>query len=247
SSWISCYVPFKKTDIVHNMASLPSAIPGRYYIANEQECAGMCLTFLRDNLVYPADELAVGARPAEAYKLFDRIAEHAPAGSEGLIFTPWLYGERTPIEDGAVRGGFFNLSLKTKRESLVRAVFEGVAYNARWLLGCVEQFANRRFESLNMIGGGAKSDVWCQIHADILDRTIRQVKDPLQANTRGAALVASVALGCATFDDIAARVEIANTYHPNPANRKIYDALFKEFLNIYQSNKRIYGRLNRTV
>ncbi|MEK7324142.1 MAG: FGGY-family carbohydrate kinase, partial [Chloroflexota bacterium] len=245
SSWISCYVPFKKTDIVHNMASLPSAIPGRYYIANEQECAGMCLTFLRDNLVYPADELAVGARPAEAYKLFYRIAEHAPAGSEGLIFTPWLYGERTPIEDGAVRGGFFNLSLKTKRESLVRAVFEGVAYNARWLLGCVEQFAKRRFESLNMIGGGAKSNVWCRIHADILDRTIRQVKDPLQANTRGAALVASVALGYATFDDIAAGVEIANTYHPNPANRKIYDELFKEFLNIYQSNKRIYARLNR--
>lgn len=55
SSWLSCYVPFKKTDLFHNMASLPSAIPGRYYVANEQECAGVCLSYLRDNLVYPAD------------------------------------------------------------------------------------------------------------------------------------------------------------------------------------------------
>jgi xylulokinase len=90
SSWISCYVPFKKTDFWSNMASLPSAVPGRYYIANEQECAGACLTYLRDNLLYPNDELAAGPRPAGAYQLFDRIAAQVPAGSDRLIFTPWL-------------------------------------------------------------------------------------------------------------------------------------------------------------
>src|SRR5262249_29277498 len=74
SSWISCYVPFKKTDFRSNMASLPSAVPGRYYVANEQECAGVCLTYLRDNLLYPNDELAPGPPPAGAYQLFDRIA-----------------------------------------------------------------------------------------------------------------------------------------------------------------------------
>jgi xylulokinase len=244
SSWISCYVPFKKTDIWSNMASLPSAVPGRYYVANEQECAGVCVTFLRDNLLYPNDGLAVGPRPDEAYQLMDRIAAQVPAGSEYLIFTPWLYGERTPIEDHTVRGGFFNLQLKTKRESMVRAVLEGVAYNARWLLKCVERFCGRRLDDLHMIGGGARSDVWCQIYADVLNRTIRQVKDPVQANARGAGLVASVALGLIKLDDVAARVEIARTFHPNPAHRRIYDELFREFLNIYRSNRRIYARLN---
>jgi xylulokinase len=244
SSWLSCFVPFKKTDMLHNMASLPSAIPGRYAIANEQECAGVCLTFLRDNLVYASDSFSEKEAPKDAYRIFDRVVDQVPAGSEGVIFTPWLYGERTPIEDHSVRGGFFNLSLKTKREHLARAVFEGVAYNARWLLGCVERFCGRRFEWINMIGGGAESPVWCQIYADVLERTIRQVAEPRQANARGAGLVGSVALGAIKFDDVAARVRIENVYQPNPANRSVYDRHFKEFVTIYRQTKGIYARLN---
>ncbi|MDI6768352.1 MAG: FGGY-family carbohydrate kinase [Anaerolineales bacterium] len=244
SSWISCHVPFKKTDLLHSMASLPSAIPGKYYIANEQECAGACLNFLRDNLLYAEDELRTGAPPGNIYEVFDRMAEQAPAGSEGVIFTPWLVGERTPVEDALIRGGFFNLSLKTDRRVLVRAVFEGVAYNARWLLECVERFAGRRMEPINMIGGGAQSDIWCQIHADVLKRTIRQVKDPIRAGLRGAAFLATVALGLTTFDEIAARLQITNTFQANPANRRIHDQLFKEFVNLYQANRPICARLN---
>ncbi|MBM4422439.1 MAG: xylulose kinase [Chloroflexi bacterium] len=240
SSWITCHVPFKKTDLDHNMASLPSANPSRYFVANDQETAGACLTFLRDNVLFPDD-----AKPANAYRLFDQIAERTPAGSGKLIFTPWLYGERTPVENHSLRGGFFNLSLTTTREQMVRAVFEGVAFNSRWLFTHIEKFVNRRIESLNMIGGGANSDVWCQICADALNRPIRQVKDPIQANARGAALLASTALGYMTFDDIPARAQIARAYEPNPDNRKIYDELFAEFLNIYESNKKIYARLNQ--
>lgn len=247
SSWLSCFVPFKKTDPWHNMASLPSAVPGRYYVANEQECAGACLTYLRDRLIYPTDELAAGPAPASPYQVFDRVAEQVPAGSGRVIFAPWLVGERTPVEDHAVRGGFFNLSLQTPRAHLVRAVLEGVAYNARWLLGCVERFCGRRLDGLHLIGGGARSEVWCQIFADVLDRSIRQVKDPLQANARGAGLVGAVALGRVTFAEAAARVEIARTFVPNPAHRPVYDELFREFLSVYKNNKRMYSRLNRGV
>ena len=245
SSWLSCFVPFKRTDLFHNMASLPSAVPGRYYIANEQECAGACVAYLRDSLIFPTDPFATGPRPADAYPLFDRVAEQVPAGSGRLIFTPWMYGERTPIEDHSVRGGFFNMSLQTKREHLVRAVLEGVAYNSRWLLECVERFCRRRIDNIHMIGGGAQSDLWCHIYADVLDRSIRQVQDPLQANTRGAGLVGSVALGFIKFDEIAARVKITKTFQPNPENRAIYDEMFREFLQIYRRNKSIYSRLNR--
>jgi xylulokinase len=245
SSWLLCHVPYKKTDLFHNMASLPSGIPGRYLLTNEQDCAGVCLQHLRDNIFFYPDELSAGTKPENAYHLFDEIAERTPAGSDRLIFTPWLYGERSPVDDKFVRGGFFNLSLQTTREHMVRAVFEGVAYNSRWLLKYVEQFTKRRMEAVNMLGGGAKAAIWCQIHADVMDRKIRQVKDPILANVRGAALLASAALGYIQYHEISSLVPIAKVYEPNPAHRKIYDELFEEFVAIYKSNQKIYARLNR--
>ena len=245
SSWITSHVPFKKTDIFNNMASLPSAIPGRYFIANEQETAGGCLNYLRDNILYPRDGLSEAESPPDILKTLDRIAEGVPAGSGRLIFMPWLYGERTPVEDRYVRGGFFNQSLNTTREHMIRAVYEGVAYNARWLLQCVERFTRRPFPSLNMIGGGAQSDVWCQIHADVLGRTIRQVKDPILANARGAAFLGALALGHLRVDEIPDRTQIRQTFEPDPARRKIYEQLFAEFRNLYKNNRRTFTRLNR--
>ena len=247
SSWLACHVPFKKTDVNHGVAALPSAIPGRYLATNEQETAGACLAFLRDNIIYHQDELLAEAGAPDVYKIFDRIAAEIPAGSGKLIFTPWLYGERTPVDDRYVRGSLHNLSLDTTREHLIRAVFEGVAYNSRWLLGYVEKFIKQPFETINMIGGGANSNIWCQIMADVLNRPVRPVKDPIQANLRGAALLAAVALGYLTYDDIAGRVQIDHTYEPNPDNRGIYDELFTEFVDIYRRNKKFYARLNRTA
>lgn len=246
SGWMTCHVPFKKTDVMHNLASLPSAIPGRYLLTNEQECAGVNLQYMRDNIIFHQDGLN-GDKPADAYQRFDRIAAQTLAGSGGLIFTPWLYGERTPVEDRFVRGGFFNLSLLTNREHMIRAVFEGVAYNARWLLKYIEQFIKKPVERINMVGGGAKSDIWCQIHADVLNRPIRQMKDPIEVNVRGAAMLAAASLGHIRYDDIASRAPVAKTYAPNPDHRKIYDELFGEFLAVYENNKKMYARLNGGV
>ena len=83
SSWLTCHVPFKKTDLFHNMAALPLAIPGRYLLTNEQETAGVCLQYLRNNIFFHDDELFTGERPENAYKLFDRIAERTPAAVMG--------------------------------------------------------------------------------------------------------------------------------------------------------------------
>jgi xylulokinase len=239
SSWLTCHVPFKKTDLLHNMASLPSPIPGRYFVANEQETAGAALTFLRDRVLFGDDP------PASAYAQFDRMAAQAPPGSHGVIFTPWLYGERTPVEDRFVRGGFHNLSLSAGRDDLVRAVFEGVALNARWLLRTVERFTRHRLEPIRFIGGGARSDVWCQIFADVLGRTIEQVADPVNANARGAGLLAAVALGELTFGQVPERVKLAGTYQPEPGTRQLYEAMFTEFVGFYRRNRKAHARLNR--
>ncbi|MBI2913835.1 MAG: xylulose kinase, partial [Chloroflexi bacterium] len=134
--------------------------------------------------------------------------------------------------------------LSTTRAHLIRAVLEGVAYNARWMNQAVERFVKRRFQAINFIGGGARSELWCHILADVLDRRIRRVTDPGLANARGAAFVAAVALGHLAFADIPERVESTETYDPNPDHRGIYDELFGEFLNIYKNNKGMYARLN---
>ncbi|MDH4213415.1 MAG: FGGY-family carbohydrate kinase [Candidatus Thorarchaeota archaeon] len=243
SSWITCHVPFKKTSISHNMASVPSSIPGKYFVANEQETAGACLKFLRDNVFFGDD--ATRFNNPEVYQEFDRIVEQVPAGSNGLIFTPWLYGERTPVEDHTIRGGLHNISLPVKREDIIRAVFEGVAYNSKWLFDLVEKFIKRKMDPVNMIGGGAQSDVWCQIYADVLNRTIRQVKDPIMANARGAAFIAAAGLGYCKFEDIPELVQYSNIFHPNPDNHELYRKLYHEFITLYKKNKAMYHRLNK--
>ncbi|MBA7530758.1 Xylulose kinase [subsurface metagenome] len=93
--------------------------------------------------------------------------------------------------------------------------------------------------------GGAQSDIWCQIMADILNRKIKQVVDPIQANARGAAYIASVALGYLKWDEIQTCCEISKVFTPNPENRKIYDKLFAEYVNIYKVMGKTYKRLNK--
>ena len=245
SSWLSCHVPFKKTDIFSNITSLPSGIPGRYWVATEQDTAGKCLTWLLDDVVYPDDALAAGPRPDDVFDRVNELAGSVAPGSGNVVFLPWLNGERTPVDNHHLRGGWFNVGLATGRAQLVRSVLEGVALNTRWMNEAAEKFTKQRFEHLNFIGGGARSPLWCQILADVLDRPIRQVADPVLANARGAAFSASVALGHLRWDDLPSKVEIVETYRPDPANRATYDRLFETFVDLYKKNKGLYARLNR--
>jgi xylulokinase len=251
SSWISCHVPFKKTDITRNIASLPSAIPNRYWIATEQDAAGKCLSWLIERVLYGPDDLAADEPPADVYARLDRLAERAPAGSGGLLFLPWLNGERTPVDDPHVRGAWANLSLNTDRACLVRSVLEGVALNARWMLGAAEHFVANEcpggFDSLRFVGGGAKSELWCQILSDVLNRRIERVKDPVLANARGAALTASVALGKLDWNGVAEKVEVDRVYQPNSALRALYDRKFEAFLRFYKDSKATYAWLNASA
>jgi len=244
SSWLTCHVPFKKTSLLHSMAALPSAIPGRYFVANEQETAGACVKFFRDNILFSDDALAAKGERPDYYQGLNAIAAAAPPGSDKVLFLPWLYGERTPVDDHSVRGGFYNVSLKTTRAHLARSIFEGVAYNSKWLLGYLEKFCGREMNPIHYIGGGANSAVWCQIFADVFDRTIRQVRDPIEANVRGAGLQGAMGLELTGLDEVAEGIAVEQEYAPNPDNRGIYDELFGEFLTVYKKNKRIHARLN---
>jgi xylulokinase len=244
SSWVAAHVPFKKTDLSSFLASVPCAIPGKYLMIVLQTTAGGNLNFLRDKILFHTDELYCNGDVPDVFKTFDLIAARTPPGSHGLMYMPWIYGERSPVDDRYARAALFNLSLENTREDIIRAFLEGVAFNTRWLLPPTEKFLGRKVEQLSIVGGGGKSDVWCQILADVMNLSIRQVCDPIQANARGAALIAGVGLGYLKFEDIPEKIEVKATYHPNPENRSLYDKLYAEFQTFYKQNKASYQRLN---
>ena len=245
SSWLICHAPWKKTDIFHNMGCIPSALPGKYMIVNEQETTGACLNFVKNNMFYYDDDLSSEKAPADFYKRMDLVASKAPAGSNGVIFTPWLNGERSPVDDHHARAGFYNLSLNTNRTHMIRAVFEGIACNNRWLLSYAEKMAGKKFEAIHFIGGGANSAIWSQILADVFDRPVKQMKQPLNANSRGAALLALMSLGMLKVEEIPDLVEVSQVYKPNPANRKLYDELFDRYVELYNTNKGLFKKWNK--
>src|SRR5665647_3551052 len=191
TSSVSAPVPFKKADVIHQMASIPGLREGSYVIANNLETGGSALRWLRDAVLTDG-----------GYDTLTAEAATAAPGSGGVIFCPWLNGERSPVSDENLRASFLNVSVATTRADLIRAVLEGVAYNARWLLEATEKFAGRPLDGLRLLGGGATSDLWCQIHADVIGRPIHQVADPVNVNLRGAAWFAALHLGHLTLDEM---------------------------------------------
>jgi xylulokinase len=238
TAWIACEVPFKRTDLFHQMASVPGTRPGSYVVANNHETAGACLQWLREAIARPGER-------APSFEELTRGAGDAPTGSGGVIFTPWLNGERSPVEDRSLRAAFLNLSLGTDRARLVRAVMEGVAYNARWLHEAVERFVRRPLPAVRILGGGACSALWCQIHADVLGRRVEQVADPTQANLRGAALFAAIALGRLSRERVAELVPLGETYEPDPRAQAVYEPLYREYTKLYGRLRGLYARLDR--
>jgi xylulokinase len=234
TSWIACEVPFKRTDVIHQMATVPGMHAGSYLVANNHETAGLCLKWFKDSVM-----------ESDSYEEVVAGGARAPAGSGGVIFTPWLKGERTPVEDRTLRGAFLNVSLSTGRDHLSRAVLEGVAFNARWLQDAVEGFVRRPFAGLRILGGGAQSDLWCQIHADILGHRLERVAEPAYANLRGTGLFAAISLGRVSLDGVRDLVRVTDTFEPQPQARATYEPMYAEFKQFYSRLHASYARLNR--
>ncbi len=246
SGWVAGHFSKRKVDIPHYTGCTGSAYPEKYYLGMaHQETAGICLEWLKNRVLYHEKQLIKESHVDEIYEILDRLAEEAGPGAAGLMFTPWMYGERCPLDDDLVRAGLYNIGLNHSREHLVRAVFEGIAFNTRWAMETLEKLYHK-VSQLNIIGGGAKSDIWCQIFADITNRTINRVADPQQAGARGIALLASWTLGYIdSFHDIKKYIKTDRSFMPDKKNRKLYDNLFIEFKNLYKQNKKWYARMNR--
>ncbi len=231
TAWISAPVPRKKTDVRRQQASVPGLDNESYLLGNNQDSAGRNLQWWRDMV---APDLSYDALLAEAAV--------TPPGAGGVVFTPWLTGERSPIDDRNARAGFHGVGETTTRGQLTRAVLEGVALNATWLLGAAERFVGVRFDDLRLVGGGARSDLWCQVLADATDPTIVRVSEPWLAGLRGAASFAALALGRVERSELRGLVPTDPPFRPDPRHRATYDALARELPELYAAQRGFFRR-----
>jgi xylulokinase len=168
-----------------------------------------------------------------------------PAGSNGVIFTPWLHGNRCPFEDPNVRGMFFNIGLDTGKTQLIRSVLEGICYHMRWMLEAQDKKIATS-PNIRFVGGGALSTVTCQILADILGRKIEMVPDPQNAGAVGAAIVTAVGLGAIeSLEKANELITVTQTYQPNVSNRQVYEKGYRVFQKLYYCNKKSFRQMNR--
>ena len=242
ADWVGAHTSKRVKDLAHYTGCISSS-QGNYLCISKQETGASCLDWLV-NQMFISEVERYKENPSELFTQLNSIVKDSEVGSKNLIFTPWIFGERSPINDPNVRGGFYNLSLEHTRNEILRSIYEGVAYNIKWALTYVEKLVGRSNE-LRCIGGGAKSDIWCQILADILERKVLQTESPDLAAAKGSAIISMVGLGLLkNFTEAIPLIKVQKTFTPNTANKKVYNKLFNEYRNIYKRNKNMFKKLN---
>jgi xylulokinase len=230
SAWVGVIVDRPRHVPAAGIASVPSPAPRGALLIAESETGGACRDWFADRVA----------------PLTDALAGAAPPGSDGLLFLPWLFGERAPIPDSRLRGGYAGLSMAHEQAHLARAVLEGVALNVREILQAIDRTV-RRQPGLRAIGGGVQSELWLQILADVTGERITRTHHPRFAGAIGAALLAAVATGA--FPDLeaaAAQVRVQGDTHPTPGSEAIYGPLHEAYRALVPAARRAGGILERS-
>ena len=256
SGWVSTVIDKPMVDALAKIAAIVGAQPGRFNYFAELETAGKCLEWVKDHLAL--DEIGIylqkvpvnESREAVYASLYDYLThavQSVPPGSGGVIFTPWLHGNRCPFEDSNARGIFFNIGLNTGKTELIRAVLEGVCFHMRWMLDAQEKKVTAS-KVIRFVGGGALSALTCRILADVLGREIETVHNPQNAGAVGAAAVIAVGLGIIpSFEQAKQLIPVADSYLPRIQNKQVYDRNFSVFKDLYRRNKKSFQALNSAL
>ena len=199
--------------------------PKKFYAMGCMLSAGESLNWLKS--IIPVDD----------FNEFNKMAETSQAGSNGVVFLPYLFGERCPYPDPEAKGVFFGLKRTTTQSDIVRAVMEGVSFNIKAMFDLVQGFSD--ITEIFITGGGAKSPIWGQIIADILERPI-QVLNVEEGPAFGAALIAGVGAKIySDFQDAASRfIKVEKIIQP--VKREEYPKQFEKFKKIYEANKGLF-------
>jgi xylulokinase len=161
-----------------------------------------------------------------------------------VLFLPWLVGSMAPGAQRRVRGGFVNMGLDSRRVDLARAVLEGVALNAAWLLPSFCALAGASYDEISFGGGGASSSVWGQVLADCTGLNVRRLSNSRTTNAHGAALLALQQAGHIAHDDIRHLVATEQLHEPDPGTRELHARRLGAFIDFHERAVPFYDALN---
>jgi xylulokinase len=253
SGWVSTYLNYQTVDLSAMITGVLSAKKGYFNYYAELETAGKCFEWVKNHLaldevgVYLDQTKITDSPESRVISLYDYLSEEiskVPPGANGVIFTPWLHGNRCPFEDSNAAGMFFNIRVENGKRDMIRAVLEGICYHLRWLLEC-ETRKVKTSDTIRFVGGGALSPVTCQMLSDITGKTIETVGNSQEVGAIGAALVVAAGIKGTDVLDLAQElVKVECTYKPNPENKEVYEKNYKVFKNLYSSNRQNFKMLN---
>ena len=222
------------------------AVPGKWHVMGVMLSAGGSLRWLRDTVC--TEEVAAAARAErDPYELMTEAAAQAPAGSEGLVFLPYLTGERTPYPDPNARGVFFGLSLRHGKPHLIRAVMEGVACGLRDSFEIIEAMGVQ-VTQVRASGGGARSVLWRQIQADVTGHA-HSIINVDEGPAYGAALLAGVGAGVWESVEAActATIEVTDTCEVDPDAHELYGGYYALYRKLYAQLRECFEDVARLV
>ena len=212
--------------------------PGLWHAFGCPLTSGGAYRWYRDELCQHniADAKATGKN---VYDLMGAEAAQSKPGSNGVIFTPYLTGERCPYPDPNARGSFYGLSLNTTRADITRSVMEGVTYSLKQVIDLMAKFT--KCEKVYSSGGGSASALWRQMQADIFDMPVYTMSAASEGGAYGAIMVAGVGAGVwANLEEAASIVKVETETLPIRENQKLYQDSFEIYSRIYPALKSVY-------
>jgi len=252
SGWVSAFLDHQTVDIDAMITGVLSAVPGYFNYYAELETAGKCFEWVMAHLALDEvgiylDKVMITDVEQKYLSLYDYLSEEVnkvPPGANGVIFTPWLHGNRCPFEDSKAGAMFFNLRIENGKRDMIRAVLEGICYHLRWLLECEERKV-KISDTIRFVGGGALSPVTCRMLADITGRTIETVGNTQEVGAVGAALVVAAGVKGEDVLELSRKlVKPENVYVPNPENKEVYERNYRVFKKLYRSNANNFKMIN---
>lgn len=253
SGWVSTYLDHQTFDLNAMITGVLSAKRGYFNYYAELETAGKCFEWVMNHLALDEvgiyiDNVKVTDEIESKYtSLYDYLSEEVskvPPGANGVIFTPWMHGNRCPFEDSNAGGIFFNIRIGNGKRDMIRAVLEGICYHLRWLLEC-ESRKVRTSDTIRFVGGGALSAVTCQILADITGRTVETVNNAQEVGAVGTALVVAAGIRGDDVLELSRRlIKPIYKYTPTPGNKDVYERNYKVFKKLYRHNAKLFKMLN---
>ncbi|MBN2048293.1 MAG: hypothetical protein JW750_10660, partial [Anaerolineaceae bacterium] len=241
SSWISLTTEKPIYDPLLRTFNWAHIVPGYYTPCGAMQSAGGSFTWLKNELAHEEQRVAreQGISPFEQ---INQVIQSSPAGANGLIFLPYLLGERSPRWNSNARGAFIGLKMQHQRADVFRSVLEGVTFNLGAILDIFKSFES--VPEMVVIGGGAQGSIWRQMMADIFEMPIAKPKMLEEATSMGAAITAGVGVGLfPDFYIVDQFLQIEERTQPFDANTEMYRKMKPIFESTYENLIGVYEQL----